>query len=570
MRSCAPRLAGLALLFLAAAALAAQVEVGDVQVVPQAPFSNLTVIGLSGEGSLTIDAGTQATLPAVAMGGLETGIGTLTITGSGSKLTTTGDTATRANTVAVGGFGTGTLEVLAGGALELDGTSNLPGDLAPGFGVAIYAGSVGTATLSGEGSLLEIKNGDADSAGLAVGVDGDGSLALQGGADIHIDTGTGENSGLSVGNGEGSTGDLAASGAGSTIELSGEGRGLTVGNAGTGTLGLSEGAELTGAQVAFLGLTPTSEGTVRVESGGRLEIADTNPLLGFGGSLNVGLAGTGRLEVEGGEVVLDNQDGALHGILVGGTIGCGGACPYTGGSGEIAVGPGGSVTVLGPLGGATVGADGEGSLEISGGGSFVIENPDGQGGITVGATPGSTGSVLVQGVDSRLDAGIGLLAGLDLALADAGSATLTLADGGTLEVGTLTLGTLALLRGNGFVQGNVSNLRGSVAPGGSVGSLDVDGTFQSAGTLRIELAGTAADRFDVLRTTGPLQLLGGVVDVDLLGGFLPRSGDEIQIGEAPGGVSVDPSVATSYRGAAPGFDFEVVADGQRGGDQDDC
>lgn len=555
------RHAAITLPFLAAAALAARTDLGEVLIFAQPPFSNVTVIGLAGEGSLTIDGGTEETLPAVALGGLATGTGTLTVTGSGSKLTTVGDATTRANAVGVGVLGTGTALVLDGGELELDGTGNLPGDLAPGFAAGVEPGSVGSVTVSGAGSLIQIRNGDADAAGVAVGLAGQGSLELLAGGELRIDTGTGESSGLTVGNGAGADGLLTASGADTAIELSGEGRGLTVGNAGIGVLELTEGAELTGAQVAFLGLEGSGDGTLRVESGAQLEVAGTNPQLGFGGSLNIGLAGSGRLEVAGGSVVVDNQDGVLHGIELGGSLGCGGPCPLTGGSGELAVGAGGSVEVRGPLGGATVGADGTGSLEVAAGGSFVVEDPDGQSGMTVGASAGSSGSVLVSGAGSLVDAGVGLLAGLDLALADAGSAILTVADGAILQADTVTLGSDAVLRGDGSVTGLVANLRGRVAPGLSTGTLSLSGALQSTGTLHVEIAGSEAGGFDVLQTSGALELLGGGVELDFLGGFLPASGDELVIGTSAAGVSVDSSVAASYRGAAPGLDFEVVAEG---------
>jgi T5SS/PEP-CTERM-associated repeat protein len=558
-----PRHTALALPFLAAAALAARTDVGDVFVVPQAPFSDITVIGLSGQGSVTIDGGTQETLPAVALGGFASGAGTLVVTGAGSKLTTVGDAVTRANVVGVGVVGTGALQILEGGEIELDGTGNLPGDLAPGFAAGVEPGSVGSVTVSGAGSLLEIQNGDADSAGAAVGLEGQGSFELLAGAELRIDTGTGENSGLTVGNDAGGSGLLTASGSGTAIELSGEGRGLTVGNAGQGELALEDGAELTGVQAAFLGLAETGAGTLRVESGAQLEVAGTNPLLGFGGVLNVGLAGTGLLEVTGGSVVLDNPDGVGHGLQIGGALGCGGPCPFTGGSGEVAVGAAGSVEVRGPLGGATVGADGTGSLRVSAGGSFEIENPDGQSGMSIGLGPGSLGDVLVTGAGSLLDAGVGLLAGLDLALADTGVATVAVADGATLRAGSVTLGSGAVLGGDGRVDAPVGNLRGTIAPGLSIGELSVSGAVESTGTLRIEVAGTQAGGFDVLRTDSALELAGGQVELDFVGGFLPSSGDELVIGEAGAGVVVDPSVDASYRGAGPGLDFEVVAEGNQ-------
>ena len=279
-----------ALLLFATAALAARTDEGQVFEIPQPPFSAITVIGVAGSGTVTIDDGTEEELPGVAMGGLAGADGTLRVQDAGSKLTTVGDPATRANTVAVGVAGAGTLEILDGGAVELDGSNNLAGDpLGASFAVGVSAGSTGGVLI--DGGTLTVTNGGATPGGVAVGVGGAGIVHLEG-AQVAIDTGTGENSGLSVGTSPGSTGFLQASSA-STISLAGSGRIFSVGTGGTGEVVLDQEAVVTGAQIGFIGLEATGDGAVRIGGQAQLAISGFNPLLGFGGALQVGAAGRG-------------------------------------------------------------------------------------------------------------------------------------------------------------------------------------------------------------------------------------------------------------------------------------
>jgi hypothetical protein len=57
-----------------------------------------------------------------------------------------------------------------------------------------------------------------------------------------------------------------------------------------------------------------------------------------------------------------------------------------------------------------------------------------------------------------------------------------------------------------------------------------------AGTLEIELAGSAAGQFDAIRHSG-VATLGGALDVSLSGGFMPAIGDMFEIIVGTGGVS---------------------------------
>lgn len=372
------------------AAWAVRTDLGEVVHYPQAYWTSLLVIGAFGEGSVTIDGGTQASEDSVALGGLGGSSGTLTVQDPGSKLTTTGDPTTRASAVTVGAGGAGIVLIQDGAVLDVDGTATQPGDLGAGFALGLYAGSSGHATVSGAGSMLLVRNGDAEGAGIAVGLAGSGSLDVADGGVVSLDTGSGANSGMTIGNDAGSDGAVSVSGAGSRLDLAGDGTAITLANAGTGSLVLDAGAAAS-AQVMLLGLAATGAGTLAVRSGAELRLEGTNPFLGYGGSLAVGMAGTGEVRVEGGSLVLDDADGILHGIQVGGTVGCGGPCPFTGGTGSIVVdGPDGTVLVFGDMAGVSIGADGDGSLTLNGG-ALVLLNPDGAAGMSVGLSPGSHG-----------------------------------------------------------------------------------------------------------------------------------------------------------------------------------
>jgi T5SS/PEP-CTERM-associated repeat protein len=328
---------------------------------------------------------------------------------------------------------------------------------------------------------------------------------------------------------------------------------------------LGDGASAS-AQLGLFALDATSVASVEVGAGSELRFEGTNPLLGFGGGLQIGSAGTGSLEIgAGGSVVLDNQDGSLHGLQLGGVTGCGGPCPQTGGTGTLLVdGAGAELRVLGPNGGASVGADGTGSLTVSGGGHLEIENPDGISGTSVGFRAGAEGSVLVTGAGSLLDAGVSMIAGLDLAFADAGTARITVADGGRLAaVDAVYLGSGAVLGGDGTLGAGLVNLRGRVEPGTSVGTLTLEGAYQQdGGRLALEVEGTAPGAADRLAAGGPIALGGGEIRIELdpyL--YLPEVGDEVVVASSPAGVTLDPAVTASCAGAAPGFAFEVVAAG---------
>ncbi|HET6426950.1 MAG TPA: PEP-CTERM sorting domain-containing protein, partial [Phycisphaerae bacterium] len=115
-----------------------------------------------------------------------------------------------------------------------------------------------------------------------------------------------------------------------------------------------------------------------------------------------------------------------------------------------------------------------------------------------------------------------------------------------------------VIAGAGDIFGNVFNTAGTVAPGGSAGTLGISATYtqSSGGVLAIELGGTEAGQFDVLNVTGDANLA-GTLALGLIGGYDPNYGDSFQVLTAAAVIGVfdtidgwrvsnDMSLATLY------------------------
>jgi len=187
---------------------------------------------------------------------------------------------------------------------------------------------------------------------------------------------------------------------------------------------------------------------------------------------------------------------------------------------------------------------GNSAVEILGANASVTGNIDGGTGTsTLTIAPGAGNSFTYGGVISdfsslTVDAGTVILNGNSSGFTGA-----TDIAGGTLEVGdaadsgaalggNVAVATGGTLRGHGSIDGNVTNA-GTVFPGGSIGTLTVNGNYTQlpTGTLNIEVSGTGNDELIV---TGKATLAGGLsIQVDP--GYV--IGTKVTILSAAGGVT---------------------------------
>ncbi|MGH7675649.1 MAG: hypothetical protein ACREMV_10295, partial [Gemmatimonadales bacterium] len=163
---------------------------------------------------------------------------------------------------------------------------------------------------------------------------------------------------------------------------------------------------------------------------------------------------------------------------------------------------------------------------------------------------------------------IGVTGG-NLTLTQSGTApSFTNGSGGVIDVGagqilkitggTVLHGTGAVLQGRGTVDvaGSALTVAGQVRPGSSPGVLTVAGNYpvQTSAVTSIELGGLVAGaEYDRLTVTGTASV-SGRLDVILISGFAPRTGDVFLIVTAGslGGVfaigSLPPGAQVSYTG----------------------
>jgi T5SS/PEP-CTERM-associated repeat protein len=211
--------------------------------------SGFSAVGDAGSGSLTVSNGAgfvdSSSTQEIAVGSQLGGIGTLTVTDSGSTLTD-------ADYLVVGFSGNGMLSVEAGGSVSMT-------NVATNIILAEAAGSSGTVNVDGAGSIVT------DTGYFSVGGAGKGTLTLTDGGQVMANDGLGlgeqpgatgvvsiasqgalNTTGLDVGAAKGATGTVTIDGHGSSLSDSG---GLTVGDAGTGTLSVTNGATLSAASI---------------------------------------------------------------------------------------------------------------------------------------------------------------------------------------------------------------------------------------------------------------------------------------------------------------------------------
>jgi hypothetical protein len=175
-------------------------------------------------------------------------------------------------------------------------------------------------------------------------------------------------------------------------------------------------------------------------------------------------------------------------------------------------------------GGVTVGSNWQPSkydeAQINSG--TVVVDAVGQhaGVLKLGATPGSNGQLQVT--SGWLEVADTIVVGAHAT----GQGTLILS-GGQLTAQDVVVGFLGQVRGSGTLTGNVTN-GGVVLPGSSPGTLSIDGNYTQTvdGILSIDLASAAS--YDKLVVDGDVNL-GGVLEVNLLAGYMPLEGATFDI-----------------------------------------
>ncbi|MCX8475870.1 MAG: autotransporter-associated beta strand repeat-containing protein [Sphingomonas sp.] len=523
-------------------------------------------LGYGGEGTLTIaNGGTVDSTLSTFIGRSATGVGTVTVTGAGSTLTSTpggvfigyggrgtlnildggavisrpstiGESTTGSGEVLVSGAGsTWTIDVVSTTSLGLAIGNQGSGLLTINDGGATNVGSVAhIGSVAGASGTLIVDGGSWTDQGLYVGQYGQGTMEVTGGGTVDSYYGH-------IGRQLGSTGTVTVSGAGSTwtTHTSATSVGLYIGNQGTGTLAVSSGGAVSTADV-HIGSAASGSGTLTVGTGGS-----------FGsGRTYVGHTGTGVLTISGGGAVSNTGVGYVgyasgssgtvtvtdagsrwansSSLYVGNsgagvlTINGGGAVSNAAGIIGNASGTSGTVTVAGAgsswasSGILYVGSSGTGALTISGGGA--VSNTYGR----IGSASGSSGTVTVTGAGSTWTNSSAISVGQN------GTGALTISGGGAVSnytgaigdasgsSGTLTVTDAgsSLTTGGYLYVGHTGTGTLTINGGGTVSSTygRIGYASGSSGTATVTGAGSSwtTGSFNVGHTgTGALTISGG-------------------------------------------------------------
>jgi outer membrane autotransporter protein len=467
--------------------------------------------GTGGQGALTVDGSGLTVNQTLYVGGFGGGAGGGEVftrggnggTGGAGAATLTGGGATTANGVVVGGVeGFGGVSGAETGAVGAGGSGTL--NLGGGSTLSIGAGGI---VLNGNGTL-NIGNGTANGASAgtltsASGITDNGVIDFnQSDASYTFNTNI-SGSGKVVQN------------AGGTTILSGN-NGYTGGTTvNAGYLGFSASSNLGTGGITLNG------GGLQWTAGSTADISNQAITLGTGG---------GTLAVNGNNVTLSSGSlrgaGSLTVAGGGGTLTLSGANSYTGatildatsilalsGSGSIAASSGvvdnGTFDISGTTSGASIKTlTGSGTATL-GTQNLTVANASG----TYSGTFTGSGKLIVQG------SGLWVLDGASSAFtggAEVQGGTLEVGDSGTPGAvlgGNVLVDAAGTLRGHGTVQGDVAN-NGTVAPGGSIGTLTVSGNYTQASTatLSMEVSPTQASQLKVGGTASLAGTLGLAFD----------------------------------------------------------
>ncbi|MCP3469532.1 autotransporter domain-containing protein [Bradyrhizobium sp. CCGUVB1N3] len=427
---------------------------------------------------------------------------TVTIDQVSTNPTVISGAAASALSTYVGAAATGQLTITNGGTLS-------DSNAAIGF----QAGSTGTVTVTGAGSNW-INVGD-----ISIGRAGSGTLqVLSGGSVSAVNAYLGDLT-------SSAHGDLTVSGAGSSFSTSST---LIVGNAGSGSLTIANGGQVTSSGGVGIGFN--GQGTVSVDGAGSSwtsagffvvgEQAQGTLSITNGASVTSGFACVGFQPGGYGSITVDGAGSSW--LMNGLVLGFGGS----GGQSLLTIANGGAVTVASGV--VIVGFGSFGEIDIGAGAGLTAAAPGTLNASLVQFQSGMipTGAVRFNHTSSNYVfaptlAGNGEIiqdAGVTRVTADSSGFTgLAYINGGTLAVtGSLanstamTIQTGGTLAGDGTVGGTIHMYDGILAPGwNGTGTLNVQGSLvmSSASTYLVQISGTSTTSAAV---TGTAQLAGTV------------------------------------------------------------
>jgi len=467
----------------------------------------------------------------------------ITVTGDVNPSSVVNPTWNIGGPLAVGEIGIGNLDIDAGGIVQSDGAT-----------IGEEVGSVGVATVTGPESQW-----NTNSDFLVVGSSGTGTLNVEAAGEVLA-------SGMAIGLGSGSVGEINVTGVGSLLDVTSGSS--SIGRSGDGTLNIEDGGVVSGFN-GTIGFSLNS-GTVTVSgNGSEWNVADE---IRIGG----GNGGNGLLNVDAGGYV-NSAGGTITGIA--NVTGTGSrwesesmTVSTNNTNGTLNIGTGGVVSVTGA---AFIGNFGEGSrgtARISGAGSrweisefLTIGNNEAEGELVIEdggvvttndrfARISTGGSATVSGDDSFWDV-TGLLAVGTLGVNT--DSRLNINTGGVVSSsrGSVGEGDIATLIGAGsrwnvadelFIRGTL-NIEdgGCVEVGGIIenGAINVGTINLRGGTLQSQsldgpqlnvTGGTVA----ISNFVGDLTQTDGIVDIENVDGNFIQEGGLLAPGNSPGTTTV--------------------------------
>lgn len=481
--------------------------------------SGVVYIGNEGQGTLTVSDGglLSGTDGYVATENGSAG-STALITGAGSTWTNSGDFFVGHNTDASGEV------TIANGGKVTAGQHIILGDLADSFGKLTVTGTNSTSTNDGD---------------FNIGRFGDGELVVDDGGLVEVHIGN-----VYFGNEANSFGKGLITGATSWLHADNK---VFIGTDGDGELRLAAGGKVTATQVRIAYGAGTSgtlilggaEGTAAVAAG----IVDT-PAIAFGAgngrilvnatgttNLSAVISGAGKIDIDAGHLLLDGNNSYSGGTTVNSgqlTLDHSNAA----GTGAITLANG---TTLSYANGISV----DNHLSVLG--SVDLEVATG--------TATQTGDVTVAAGATYNLIGAGIL--------NFASDTVTV--NGTLT-GPLSIGNGTRLKGSGTVGTTTVNANGIVAPGNSIGTLNIAGdiTFNAASIYEVEIDDAGGS--DLIDATGTAFINGGTVKVQpYAGSYDPTTSYTILTAAAIGGLGQFDGVTSDLAFLTPTLSYDATS-----------